>query len=398
MANKEGPRGSHSGAAQNPIDLVLSILTDAKPSSNGWTAKCPAHDDKTPSLSIKENPDGSVLLYCHGGCETEDVCGAMGIRTADLFPSSFKTAGQVPRKENPRTKPAISATTRDELVEIIARKGDPTVYEYPNDFAVIRIEEPGKAKTFRPIHKNGDVWVLGDPDGLLPLYGAENLKPAETVFVCEGEKDVDRGRECGLTTVTSAHGANSAHRSDWSKLAGSDVVILQHKDNGGRKYAKAVATILTTLDNPATVRIIDLPGLPEHGDLYDFAATRTPAQVRTEIDKLIAAASVEIAPVSNDGAASHLKWIPFPLEILPPIIQKYVELGSAAMGCDPTYIALPILSMLATVIGTTRRIILKHSWKEPAMVWTVIIARSGTMKSPALDYALSPLKKIHHYD
>jgi len=395
MNNERRPRGFDSGAAQNPIDRVLAILPDAKPSGKGWTAQCPAHFDTTPSLSINVGDDGRVLLHCHSGCSQERVCAAMGISLRDLFrTSSFKKAGQSQPKKDHRTKPTISADTRDELVDIIAREGDPTIYEYPNDLAVVRIENAGKAKTFRPIHKNGDVWVLGDPDGLLPLYHADELQAGVTVFVCEGEKDVDRGRECGLTAVTSAHGANSAHKSDWSALAGHEVIIIPHNDDAGRKFARAVATILTTLDNPATVRIINLPGLPEHGDLLDFAAKRTPVQVRAEIEKLVAVAPIEFAPVVDGRSDSQSHWRPFPLDSFPPIIREYVERGASAIGCDPTFIALPMLSMIASAVGTTRRIKIKNSWHEAAMCWTVVIAKSGTLKSPALDYALAPLKRI----
>lgn len=397
MPKENRPRGFDSGAAQNPIDLVLSSLADATPSGNGWSVKCPAHGDKTPSLSISEGEDGRVLMRCHAGCTAAAICEALGIHTRDLFPSPHAT-GQ--RKSSAGSNHSghvlkrLTAPTRDELVRLIAKGGDATVYAYPNDFAIVRIESSIKPKTFRPIHKNGTAWVLGDPQGPLPLYQAENLKSGETIVVCEGEKDVDRGRECSLATITSAHGANSARKSDWSVLAGSDVVIIQHNDDGGRRYAQSVATILTTMDNPATVRIIDLPGLPENGDLFDFAAKRTPAQVRAEIDKLVAATPPEGALVSNVTPATQLKWRPVPLDALPPLLREFVVRGASAIGCDPAFIALPLLSVIGSVIGTTRRIKLKNSWKEPAMIWTVVIARSGTGKSPALDYALAPLRKI----
>jgi hypothetical protein len=47
-------------------------------------AQCPAHDDRTPSLSITE-ADGKVLLHCHAGCEIEDVLAAIGLEKGDLF-------------------------------------------------------------------------------------------------------------------------------------------------------------------------------------------------------------------------------------------------------------------------------------------------------------------------
>ena len=69
-----------------PVENLVSRL-DAKRSGNGWKAKCPAHDDQIPSLSINEGVDGRVLLKCHAGCDVDSICAALNIRTADLFPT-----------------------------------------------------------------------------------------------------------------------------------------------------------------------------------------------------------------------------------------------------------------------------------------------------------------------
>jgi putative DNA primase/helicase len=49
----------------------------------GWVAHCPAHDDRTPSLSVRDFTDGKVLLRCHAGCEQERVIAAL--RTRNLW-------------------------------------------------------------------------------------------------------------------------------------------------------------------------------------------------------------------------------------------------------------------------------------------------------------------------
>ena len=46
----------------------------------GWMARCPAHDDKTPSLSIRQGRDGKVLVRCHAGCEQAAVIAALRSR------------------------------------------------------------------------------------------------------------------------------------------------------------------------------------------------------------------------------------------------------------------------------------------------------------------------------
>ncbi len=86
----------------------------------------------------------------------------------------------------------------------------------------------------------------------------------------------------------------------------------------------------------------------------------------------------------NEAAASYQ---PFPLAALPEPARGYVDACAAAIGCDPAYVALPVLSVLAGAIGNTRRIALKRGWSEPCILWCAIVGESGTMKSPALDHA-----------
>ncbi|MNZ21162.1 DNA primase [compost metagenome] len=77
-----------------PIDLVLSRLDKVKAAGAGkWKACCPAHDDRDPSLSIREADDGKVLLHCWAGCFTADVLAAIGLTVRDLFP--VDSTGQV---------------------------------------------------------------------------------------------------------------------------------------------------------------------------------------------------------------------------------------------------------------------------------------------------------------
>lgn len=70
-----------------PIENILSRLEKVKQRQPGqWSACCPAHSDKGPSLSVRETPDGAVLLYCFAGCEVGAVVAAMGLELHELFP------------------------------------------------------------------------------------------------------------------------------------------------------------------------------------------------------------------------------------------------------------------------------------------------------------------------
>lgn len=63
----------------------LSGLDGVRRAGRGWMAKCPAHDDRTPSLSVREGEGGKILLHDFGGCSVGEICAAMGLRLADLF-------------------------------------------------------------------------------------------------------------------------------------------------------------------------------------------------------------------------------------------------------------------------------------------------------------------------
>jgi putative DNA primase/helicase len=92
---------------------VLDRLTAVRKSGRGWTAQCPAHEDKQPSLSITET-DGKILLHCFAGCTPENICTALDIRLSDLFLNGNHSAGR-PLDTNPSKpdKPTFNATDKD---------------------------------------------------------------------------------------------------------------------------------------------------------------------------------------------------------------------------------------------------------------------------------------------
>lgn len=57
-----------------------------------WIAKCPSHEDRSPSLSVRECDDGRTLLCCFAGCEAGEVAGALGFTLRDLFPAGSAEA------------------------------------------------------------------------------------------------------------------------------------------------------------------------------------------------------------------------------------------------------------------------------------------------------------------
>lgn len=95
-----------------------------------------------------------------------------------------------------------------------------------------------------------------------------------------------------------------------------------------------------------------------------------------------------------DNSPDRYAWKPLPVGVLPPPVRDFVRDGAEALGCDTSFLALPVLASLGAAIGNTRRLRLKRTWAEHPIVWAAIVGGSGTMKTPAMRTALGHL---HHY-
>jgi hypothetical protein len=84
---------------------------------------------------------------------------------------------------------------------------------------------------------------------------------------------------------------------------------------------------------------------------------------------------------------------PFPVNLIPEPLAEYIASAAKSMDCDAAYVAVPMLPVLASAIGNTRRVSLKGGWSEPAVVWAAVVGESGTVKSPALELATAPVWK-----
>lgn len=100
-------------------DPLLDLLAGVRRIRDGqWYACCPAHEDRHPSLSITEKPDGVVLLRCFSGCSAPEIVGAVGLSLSDLFPPRPETH-QPPsgrRQDRRRDRRRFSA---DQLLHVL---------------------------------------------------------------------------------------------------------------------------------------------------------------------------------------------------------------------------------------------------------------------------------------
>jgi hypothetical protein len=84
------------------VQSLLSSLQGVKRTGQGrWSARCPAHEDKRPSLSIRELEDGRILLHCFGGCEVGAVLSSIGLDLDALYPEREINSGKPERRPFP---------------------------------------------------------------------------------------------------------------------------------------------------------------------------------------------------------------------------------------------------------------------------------------------------------
>jgi len=170
-------------------------------------------------------------------------------------------------------------------------------------------------------------------------------------------------------------------------------VILADNDEAGGKYADAVAAILATLTPAPVAKLVDLPELPDHGDIVDWIDAHGNAAEPDELRRQVEDLADEAEAIRPDRPAAHIeRFQPFPTNALPDPMRGFIVNSAKAIGCDSSYLALPMLSALAAAIGNTRRIQLKRGWSAPAIIWTAIVGESGTSKTPAFKVVMQPLR------
>jgi hypothetical protein len=318
--------GNGAGIGQ-PLSVVLQAVEGCKPTANGWEGRCPAHDDRRASLSISQGEDGRVLLRCHAGCATEDIVASMGLTMSDLFEDTRHVNG--PAVPTPRPRIDVTYDYQDEQGSTLYQ-----VLRYtPKDF-----------KQRKPDGNGGWVWRLGDvrrvPYRLRELLAA----PANAlVFVPEGERDVNTLANLGLVATCNPGGAGKWHREYNAPLRGRHVVVIPDNDLPGREHAAQVAALLK--DVAATVVVLDLPDLPDKGDVTDWL------RAGGTTEELLAL--VEVARQKKDKPAEPLIQVaPGTTWPEPPAAAAFHGLaGRIAKAIEPHTEADPIAVLIQVLVA-----------------------------------------------
>jgi hypothetical protein len=180
---------------------------------------------------------------------------------------------------------------------------------------VLRVNLPNGQKEIRPLRpaKTPGRWEFGAMNEPRPLYALPALSASKRVFIVEGEKCADAVGALGLVCTTSAGGARSPKKSDWTPLAGKEVILVPDNDDAGRAYVQAIAEVLGSLTPPPTIKTLTLDGLAEGEDVADWIGQRMNVgkdELRQQLEALAdAAPTVEHACATNNAPPAPLSFV-----------------------------------------------------------------------------------------
>lgn len=226
-----------------------------------------------------------------------------------------------------------------------------------------------------------------------------NPPPEGPLLVCEGETDALAALSHGYSVVAGTSGANtwlgmwSAYVARLGVSQRYGVIIAYDGDDAGRSGASDVSASLRT-EGVDGVRVVPMP---DGMDVNDVLAEHG----RAGMDLLIGAATPQRARFSEEEANSvpvstyeaPTEYEPMPLDTLPDVLRGYVRAAASAIdkNAPPSMVAVPMLPVVAGAIGSHAQVELKSGWTEGPTLWTVVVAPSGSTKSPAFHKALAPV-------
>ncbi len=219
-------------------------------------------------------------------------------------------------------------------------------------------------KDYRPIHRNGEGWLVSDPEGKLPLYRLDELDLTRRLHLCEGEKCADILRGLGLNATTWAHGASAIRKTDWSVLNGCPEVVYQHdNDPAGATSIAKLTEALSGIDTPPQLAVIDLktlvPDLPAKGDIEQAVkalGTQTSEDIAAALDALADGAGFV------DVTASEATFDARPESQPGPIPESRNAATVTAPAPDFPYTDLGNAERLAHEHGADLRYTASHKW------------------------------------
>ncbi len=247
--------------------------------------------------------------------------------------------------------------------------------------------------------------LRGSADGWVFPGGRSSVESAHTIIKVEGIPDALALYPYlpeGSVVVTNTHGAKSAKNCPIDFFTGKRVIVIGDTDRPGVDGANSFAREVAPYAAEVKVIIPDGEITESNGkDIRDTLNENHRANIdhQATVDALIRKADKSEPfqmPQQNDSSLDDapVEYKPFPVECLPLVIRDYVQAGAKSLRCDYSYITLPLLVVTASLIGASRVLKPSKDWAVPPTLWAVVIAYSGSMKSPAMKLATDPVYRL----
>jgi hypothetical protein len=221
----------------------------------------PGHEDNEPSFSINFF---KAQYHCHGCKAGGDIFEFYMSRHNKTFPETLEYFADFLGIDSSVTYKPIPKKKYGKVVKTYhyIDLNDKIIHE------TCRTENPKNFFQQRPDPKNPKKRISNLNGVTTILYNLKAVVGADAIYIVEGERDVDTLQKLGLVGTCNAQGAGKwpDHLSEW--LKGKDIVILPDQDGPGREHAKLVSNKL--YDVAKSIKILNLPGLKEGGDVSDW--------------------------------------------------------------------------------------------------------------------------------
>ena len=289
---------------------ILQQLHGVRPQRDGsWLARCPAHDDREPSLHVSLTED-RILLHCFAGCSVDSICRALGITTADLFLRNGHHEPELPEGLTLTQFALVKRLSEEHLrqcgVSQTEWQARPAVA-----FAYVDVDGNQQAVRYRTaLTGNRFRWHNGAKPKSL-LYGAWWLplwreKGVTRVLLVEGESDCLTLWQAGIPAVGVA-GADCLSEENASLLDGLQVVLWKEPDAGGQKLLESAIPLFGD-----RLRVIDPPeGVKDANDLWVQTCNAEPdlhkatAWFKQQIEVLVDSA-ISFLPLIRNGVSEEI--------------------------------------------------------------------------------------------
>ncbi|MFM9994959.1 MAG: DUF3987 domain-containing protein [Phycisphaerales bacterium] len=221
------------------------------------------------------------------------------------------------------------------------------------------------------------------PRGLTMLWPRDQhpgLDPDVPLIVAEGVSDTVALLSVGVDAIgtpMAGHGAD--HLA--AIVKGRHVAICRDNDKAGELGASKLAEALRGV--AASVRVFGPPA--PHKDARAWIVGGAFAE-----DFMEAAGKAD-AVRDEPPTPAVAPYRPFPVDVLSPVLRRFIVPTAERMDCDPVFLILPALSMFAGAAGNAVSVVARRGWVEPCAIWTGVVALPGSMKSPTQRAALQPI-------